>query len=172
MKTAVIDMEPLRLCGLRYIMQAIDTDMELCPEDSDANLRQLDRYDAFIVSAEMFLSHSDFFMIRRDRTLVMTGRPVSSPGCLYSGADFDTVERALAFLASNSRTEAPGAALSVRETEVLRELAAGKSNKEIADTLAISTNTVITHRKNISQKLGIRSVSGLSLYAMLNGILQ
>ena len=44
--------------------------------------------------------------------------------------------------------------------------------KEIADSLNISVNTVLTHRKNISSKLGIRSVSGLSLYAMMNGIIK
>ncbi len=61
--------------------------------------------------------------------------------------------------------------LSPREIEVLRELAKGKTQKEIADILCISTTTVITHRKNISEKLGIRSISGLALYAAMNGII-
>lgn len=59
------------------------------------------------------------------------------------------------------------ASLSDREIEVLRLLASGKSTKEIADTLHISTNTVITHRKNLSAKTGIRSVSGLTIYAVV-----
>lgn len=58
--------------------------------------------------------------------------------------------------------------LSDREIEVLKQLAVGLSNKEIADKLNISTNTVITHRKNISQKTGIKSVSGLTIYAVVN----
>jgi DNA-binding NarL/FixJ family response regulator len=58
-------------------------------------------------------------------------------------------------------------ALSERETDVLRLLATGMSNKEIADRLNISINTVITHRKNISQKTGIKSVSGLTIYAVV-----
>ncbi len=61
--------------------------------------------------------------------------------------------------------------LSGREIEVLRLISAGKINKEIADELCISVNTVITHRKNISSKLGIKSASGLSLYALMNGLL-
>jgi DNA-binding CsgD family transcriptional regulator len=61
--------------------------------------------------------------------------------------------------------------LSSRERDVLREIASGKTNKEIADSLFISVNTVITHRKNLTAKLGIRSVSGLSLYALMNGII-
>lgn len=61
--------------------------------------------------------------------------------------------------------------LSNREKEVIKLIASGKINKEIADILCISINTVITHRKNISSKLGIKSASGLSLYAMMNGLI-
>ncbi|WP_367400742.1 response regulator transcription factor [Coprobacter fastidiosus] len=48
-------------------------------------------------------------------------------------------------------------------------MAQGFLNKEIADRLNISINTVLSHRKNITAKLGIKSVSGLSFYAMMNG---
>ena len=61
--------------------------------------------------------------------------------------------------------------LSHREVEVLRHIALGHLNKEIADALGISINTVLSHRKNITAKLGIRSASGLSVYAMMNGYL-
>jgi DNA-binding CsgD family transcriptional regulator len=60
--------------------------------------------------------------------------------------------------------------LSTRETEVLAELVKGLSNKEIATRLNISTHTVISHRKNISQKTGIRSQAGLTIYAISNKI--
>lgn len=59
--------------------------------------------------------------------------------------------------------------LSPRETEVLRLVAKGPMNKEIADRLNISINTVLSHRKNLTAKLGIKTVSGLSFYAMMNG---
>ena len=59
--------------------------------------------------------------------------------------------------------------LSKREIDVLKLIARGHINKEIADILHISFNTVLTHRKNITAKLGIKSVSGLSVYAMMNG---
>lgn len=61
--------------------------------------------------------------------------------------------------------------LSDREIEVLKLLASGLANKEIADKLNISINTVITHRKNISQKTGIKSVSGLTIYAVVKKII-
>lgn len=57
--------------------------------------------------------------------------------------------------------------LTEREIDVLKLLVAGNANKEIAEKLNISTHTVITHRKNISQKTGIKSVSGLTIYAVL-----
>lgn len=60
------------------------------------------------------------------------------------------------------------AALSVREKEVLACAVKGMTNKQIADTLYISLNTVLTHRKNISRKLNIHSISGLTIYAIVN----
>jgi len=61
--------------------------------------------------------------------------------------------------------------LSDRETEVLKHVALGLSNKEIADKLFISPHTVITHRKNITARLGIKSISGLTVYAILKNII-
>ena len=60
-------------------------------------------------------------------------------------------------------------ALSDREIEVLSLIAQGYLNKEIADHLNIGVTTVITHRKNIMEKLSLRSVSALTIYAVMNG---
>ena len=60
--------------------------------------------------------------------------------------------------------------LSKREKEVLAAIAKGLTNKEIGDIMSISVNTVITHRKNITTKTGIKSVSGLTVYALLNNL--
>jgi len=60
--------------------------------------------------------------------------------------------------------------LSKRETAVLVELAKGKTNKEIADTLNVSVHTIISHRRNIIQKTGIKSVAGLTVYAMMHNL--
>ena len=64
---------------------------------------------------------------------------------------------------------AAGHDLSAREIEVLVLITKGLINKEIADKLNISLTTVITHRKNIVEKLGIKSVSGLTIYAVMHG---
>ncbi|MFA5327997.1 MAG: helix-turn-helix transcriptional regulator [Prolixibacteraceae bacterium] len=61
--------------------------------------------------------------------------------------------------------------LTRREIEVLQLLTKGYSNKEIADQLFVSTHTVISHRKNISEKTGIKSASGLTMYAILKKII-
>ena len=61
-------------------------------------------------------------------------------------------------------------ALSDREKDVIIALVQGMSNKEIADHLCISVNTVITHRRNIARKLQIHSPAGLTIYAIVNGL--
>ena len=61
--------------------------------------------------------------------------------------------------------------LSTRECEILTAVAKGKTNKEIADEFNISIHTVISHRKNISHKLGINSIAGLTIYAVMNTLL-
>ncbi|MBS3807464.1 MAG: response regulator transcription factor [Bacteroidales bacterium] len=63
------------------------------------------------------------------------------------------------------------AILSERENEVLKQVALGYTNQQIADRLFISKHTVISHRKNITSKLGIKTVSGLTVYAVLNNLI-
>ncbi len=63
-------------------------------------------------------------------------------------------------------------ALSEREREIVHQVVCGLSNKEIAARLFISLNTVLTHRKNIARKLNIHSVAGLTIYAIVNGIVK
>ena len=61
--------------------------------------------------------------------------------------------------------------LSTRERDILVAVAKGKTNKEIADEFCISIYTVISHRRNISRKLGINSISGLTVYAIMNKLI-
>ena len=63
-------------------------------------------------------------------------------------------------------------ALSQREREIVVGVVRGLTNKEIADELCISVHTVITHRKNISRKLQIHSVAGLTIYAIANKLIE
>ncbi|MBQ6911125.1 MAG: response regulator transcription factor [Bacteroidales bacterium] len=76
--------------------------------------------------------------------------------------------------AMEQRSETPrseGEELSQREKEILICVAKGMLNKEIADLYNISIYTVITHRKNITRKTGIKTVAGLTVYALLNNLI-
>lgn len=88
-----------------------------------------------------------------------------------SGAIGETLSR----VAQSSRQEESGTManyeLSRRETDVLVLVARGMTNKEIADALNVSIHTVISHRKNIMHKTGIKSVAGLTVYAILHNLI-
>ena len=62
--------------------------------------------------------------------------------------------------------------LSQREKDIIICIAKGLSNKEISDELNISINTVTTHRRNISSKLQIHSIAGITIYAIANGLVR
>lgn len=172
---ALIGLPTLVAIGVRSVIQE-NSDIRVISYRSYSDFRSCaDAAEIFVVTAEEFVGNPDFFMPRRQRTLLY--------GCFN---DVDSHERArligiyddeaeigekIASLIESlsDHTEEKGE-LSAREKEVLRLLVEGKINKEIADELCISVNTVITHRKNISAKTGIKSVSGLSIYALMNGI--
>lgn len=73
---------------------------------------------------------------------------------------------------SDETTSQENIELSNREIDVLVSVAKGMTNKEISDLLSISVHTVITHRKNIVKKTGIKSVAGLTVYALLNNLVE
>lgn len=76
------------------------------------------------------------------------------------------------FTNSENKEKNESSGISKRENDVVRCIALGMTNKEIADNLYISTHTVIAHRKNITKKLGIKTVSGLTVYAILNNLVE
>jgi DNA-binding CsgD family transcriptional regulator len=82
----------------------------------------------------------------------------------------DQVQKDLEIFKSSKKSSDEN--LSGREIAVLALVAEGKTNKEIADQLFISVHTVMTHRKNITQKLGIKTVSGLTMYAIIHNIIE
>ncbi len=87
------------------------------------------------------------------------------------------VEKVVRLLGQKSKSHQSAVAnpeeyeLTKRETAVLVLVAKGMMNKEIAEALNVSVHTVITHRKNIMHKTGIKSVAGLTIYAMLHNLI-
>jgi len=95
--------------------------------------------------------------IKRAIDAVMAGQRYLCTGAQGSLAPFEAPDREQ---------------LTNREQTILLQLAQGKSNREVAETLDISVRTVETHRKNIKRKLGISSTAGLTRYALEHGVLQ
>ena len=86
--------------------------------------------------------------------------------------DISIIIRKINSLCNNNFTNSnESGQLSERETDVWHFIAKGFSNKETADKLNISIHTVNTHRKNIMEKTGIRSLAGLTIYAVSKGII-
>ncbi len=83
----------------------------------------------------------------------------------------DKIEHLISQNTKKQKQDKTNNEISKRERAVLAMVAQGYTNKEIAEKLFISTHTVITHRKNIVKKLGIKTVSGLTVYAILNKII-
>lgn len=164
----VVEDDTLSALGLRYLLREyFDTDVTIVRDhnviegnDSPSTI--------YIVASDIYVAMVEFFFPRRQRTIVL-GTGGNGQLDAFS-SESDIVERLRELIASyESNDSTASSELSPRENEVLRLVATGYMNKEIADKLNISINTVLSHRKNISSKLGIKSVSGLSVYAMMNG---
>ena len=117
-----------------------------------------DTFDYYFTNAALFVLYADFFLPRRSKTMVLIDETEGEGGLSATGEN-------------NSISSDNNKELSTRETDVLQLIVKGSTNKEIADKLNISLNTVLSHRKNITTKLGIKTVSGLTFYAIMNGII-
>ena len=82
-------------------------------------------------------------------------------------SDKEVIDLITSHLTADEREEVPGE-LTPRERDIIIGVVKGMTNKEIADELFISPNTVTTHRRNIVKKLDIHSASGLTVYAIMN----
>lgn len=83
----------------------------------------------------------------------------------------DDISDKLDKLFSPTADEDNASTLSIREKEIIVGVVKGMTNKEIAESLFISTHTVVTHRKNIARKLEIHSPAGLTIYAIVNNLI-
>lgn len=137
-------------------------------------------YDYYFTNSEILVLNTDFFLPRRSKTMVLIhsaeghGDLSSTNHITLLASQEIIIEQIQQFLAGDNTNNTIGEnnkELSARETDVLQLIVKGITNKEIADKLNISLNTVLTHRKNITTKLGIKTVSGLTFYAIMNGII-
>lgn len=147
----------------------------------------------YFVSARVLLPHAAYFLPRRHRTIVLVhgddaGRLPQGMHTLNVYQDERQLAGALLRL-SRAAHGAPGhepepvreaqrpgmaaeeAVLTQREKEVLRLIVSGLINKEIAARLHVELTTVISHRKNLTEKLKTKNVAALTIYAVTHGLI-
>lgn len=176
---AIILHDTLRHIGLHSILTTYFPPVEVTHYYAFEALVETgnDTFDYYFVQPETFVQNIDFFLPRKNKVVILIKekgkQPVSSyPNILTMDATQEIIIEQLQQLFTTDTGMLPGEGskdLSVREIEVLQLIVKGAINKEIADKLSISLNTVLSHRKNITAKLGIKTVSGLTFYAIMNG---
>lgn len=190
-RIAIIDNNTLQAMGLKSVLADIIpmADVAVFSSCADMQRDEPETFSHYFVSAQALLSSPDFFRKYRQRTIILASQYTSS----QQFSDFHTLNicqpehllvksilrlhqtghgmgsshvHTLQEMDDNTLTTS----ISQRETEVLALVVKGLINKEIAEKLNISLTTVVTHRKNINEKLHLKSVSALTIYAVMHGI--
>ena len=193
-RIAIIDQNTLEATGLKSIITDMVPMADVCTFASLEEMTQEEEasddslcFFHFFVSTQVLVAHADFFLQRQRQTIVLTSQPIvgrqfkNFHTLNTTQMEHDLLKSILTLFqyGHNSEKQRPNAPrfvenaetlLSPREAEVLALVATGCINKEIADRLCISLPTVVTHRKNICDKLHLRSVSSLTIYAVTHGI--
>ena len=185
-RIAIVDPNTLAILGLKQILQNVMPIIQVDTFNDFSQLQQAnhDVYVHYFVSTSIALENRTFFLERKNKTIVLTAS--TEPNCQMTGFNslcINVPEEQLvrSILQLEQYAHAHGRnlpplphalqmkILSDREIEVLSLIVQGLINKEIADRLNIGLTTVITHRKNIMDKLGMKSVSALTIYAVMHG---
>jgi len=185
-QVAIIDPNTLSVLGLKQLLQNV---MPIMTIDTFGTYAELDanhpeHYVHFFVAMDIVLSHRNFFIENRRKTIVLTlsltetSQLAEFHSLCINQPESQLIKQLLMLQQhahSGGRNLPPlprilqQKILSDREIEVMALIVQGYINKEIADQLNISLSTVITHRKNIMDKLGMKSVSALTIYAVMHG---
>ena len=150
--------------GLKQILQNVIPIMTVDSFGSFSELEssQPDAYFHYFVAMSIVLEHKDFFLARQRKTIVLTlSLDTTSPLSDFHSLCINVPEKQLVHSILALQQHAHG--------EVMSLIVQGYINKEIAEQLNIGLATVITHRKNIMDKLGFKSVSALTIYAVMHG---
>lgn len=188
---AVVTNDTLTAIGLRSLICTMMPGVEVHTYGTCEDLLadQPEQYAHYFVSTTAFMAAAPFFRERLHQTFVLVhGNDIpqfpSMPNIIDISLPEPQLVRALLRLEQKGHgphtahagtvCEATGKEipLTPREREVLALVVTGLLNKEIAERLHISLTTVITHRKNLTGKLGIKSVSALTIYAVMHGLVK
>ena len=185
-KIAIIDPNTLSALGLKQILQNVVPIMTVDTYGSflELSANKPEEYFHYFTAMNIVLENKAFFQERRQKTIVLTlsrdtMSQLSDFNCLYINVTEEELIRSILMLQQHAHGHGEhmppmpnilkNKILSDREIEVMSLIVQGYINKEIADKLNIGLATVITHRKNIMDKLGMKSVSALTIYAVMHG---
>lgn len=185
-RIAIVDPNTLAILGLKHILQNVLPIMQVDTFNTFAELKGANPqvYFHYFVATSVVIENRTFFLEHKNKTIVLTAS--TEPNSQMAGFNslcINVPEEQLvrSILQLEQYAHAHGRnlpplphalqmkILSDREIEVLSLIVQGLINKEIADRLNIGLTTVITHRKNIMDKLGMKSVSALTIYAVMHG---
>ena len=185
-KIAIIDPNTLSALGLKQILMNV---LPIMTVDTFGSFLELsankpDEYFHYFTAINIVLENKAFCQERRQKTIVLTlsrdtMSQLSGFNSLCTNVTEEELIRSVLMLQQHAHghgehmppmpTILNTKILSDREIEVMSLIVQGYINKEIADKLNIGLATVITHRKNIMDKLGMKSVSALTIYAVMHG---
>lgn len=189
---AIVVSNTLMGVGLRSIIKDMMpmADIRLFT-DTNELANDMDPFAHFFVEADVLMKHSDFFTPFRHKVIVLLNSPsesasFSSYHTIPANQSEEQLIKAILRLEQSVHhdgqhlpseiahhdMERTRPTLSDREIEVLTLIVKGYINKEIADQLNVALTTVISHRKNIMEKLNIHSVPALTIYAVMNGFVK
>ena len=180
---AIIDDNILTCLGLQQVLgRFLPPFAEVVVCESFEVLQNQENLDFqhFFVSSRIYFEHVQFFRNNPHKSIVLVAGDMSINGVFTLNVcqSESTLIRDLMTLQSKGhgmrylmekQSGQGGQVLSAREIEVAVLLSKGYINKEIADQLQISVTTVISHRKNIMEKLGARSIADIIIYSVVNG---
>ena len=141
-------------------MDVVVLDPQVLDYSDRQNIRALLPECAGVVALRTVLAEDELYR-QFDDTIGLYDSPVTIVHKLRKAAG-----------AQKETQAADSSELSAREKEILVCVAQGMLNKEIADRFNLSVYTVISHRKNITRKTGIKTVAGLTVYALLNNLIE
>ena len=185
-KVAVIDPNTLSVLGLKQILQNVIPIMtvDTFGAMSEFLANHPEEYYHYFVSMNIVLENRAYFTEHRRQTIVLTlsldgGSQLSEFHSICINVPEQELVRSLLTLQQHAHPQGKNLPplpqilqqkiLSDREIEVMSLIVQGYINKEIANKLNIGLSTVVTHRKNIMDKLGMKSVSALTIYAVMHG---
>ena len=182
---AIVDSNILAALGLQPILVDMLPGVEVRVFNSFDELQAADQgqFVHYFVASRIYFEHAAFFREGRRRVIVLVNGDLQVVGVPTLNVCQTEAALVKALLAVHRKGHPHGmprqgeqsvavheSVLSSREMEVAILLAKGLINKEIADRLNISVTTVITHRKNIMEKLRARSLADIIIYVVMNGL--